>query len=65
MKEKIKKISTTILTIIMIVSVVVFILVCAFAEVVIPANIALNMCYISIAAMVFGFCSAMAINLDN
>ena len=65
MKEKIKEILTNILTVIMILSVIAFVFTCAFAEVVIPSNIATNICCISITTMILSFCSAMAINLDN
>ena len=65
MKEKIKEISTNILTVIMILSVLTFGFVFAFAEVVIPSDIAINICYTSITTMILSFCSIMAINLDN
>ena len=65
MKEKIKEISTNILTVIMILSVLTFVFVCAFAEIIIPSDAAANICYISITTMILSFCVAMAINLDN
>ena len=63
--KKIKTISTTVLTVIMILSVIAFVFTCAFAELIIPSDIAINICYISITALVLGFCSVMVINLDN
>ena len=64
MKRKIKEISTEILTWIMILSAIAFIFTCAFAEVIIPADTATNVCYISIATLIFSYCTAIAINID-
>ena len=64
MKEKIKTISTTILTWIMILSVIAYVFTCAFAEIMIPVDTATNICYISITTMILSFCIALGINID-